>query len=130
MAPDVEMRLSFPKQQTQVNGTGANGALLGNGGSPARRGASGKRVPVNGHQSPVNGHGSMNGHDTRSKQYIEDTHHIPGRGGQNYALLDDDSYVGGGNGRGGRAALPPPPPQPGLNPKRTLSRADGHGELF
>ncbi|XP_052566873.1 uncharacterized protein LOC120413947 [Culex pipiens pallens] len=128
MAPDVEMRLSFPKQQTQVNGTGANGALLGNGGSPARRGASGKRAPANGHPSPVNGHGAMNGHDTRTKQYIEDTHHIPGRGGQNYALLDDDSYVGGGNGRGngGRAALPPPPPQPGLNPKRTLSRADGH----
>ncbi|EDS36152.1 conserved hypothetical protein [Culex quinquefasciatus] len=133
MAPDVEMRLSFPKQQAQVNGTGANGALLGNGGSPARRGASGKRAPANGHPSPVNGHGAMNGHDTHTKQYIEDTHHIPGRGGQNYALLDDDSYVGGGNGRGngGRAAaLPPPPQQPGLNPKRTLSRADGHANTF
>lgn len=44
----------------------------------------------------MNGHG----HYQQQQQYIVDRHHIPGRSGQNCALLDDDSYVGNSNSRG------------------------------
>ncbi|XP_055608451.1 uncharacterized protein LOC129755813 isoform X4 [Uranotaenia lowii] len=128
MAPDVEMRLSFPKQG---NPTGKN--ALGNG-PTGNAGGSGKR---NGHGPLLNGHhesgcGYPSGSPSRNrKQYIEDVLNIPGRpngvgtgsGGQHYTVLDDDGYS---VGRGpGRQALPPPPV--GFNPKRTLSRAEGNG---
>ncbi|XP_021705942.1 uncharacterized protein LOC5567272 isoform X4 [Aedes aegypti] len=110
MAPDVEMKLSFPKQGNASTG------------SQALASASNRRTshPVGNPSGPETSHQSSAIAGNR-KQYIEEAHHIPGRG---YAgVQDDDSY--GGVSRGtARAALPP---STGLNPKRTLSRSDGTG---
>lgn len=117
MAPDVEMKLSFPKQPN-ASTTGGHAIAGGSGGS--------KRTS---HPAMANGaessYQSSAQAGNRKQQYIEDAHHIPGRGGgnPNYALLDDESYGGGSRGMT-RAALPPPA---ALNPKRTLSRSDGTG---
>ncbi|XP_065095605.1 uncharacterized protein LOC135717437 isoform X2 [Ochlerotatus camptorhynchus] len=115
MAPDVEMKLSFPKQPN-ASASGGHAVAGGSGGS--------KRTS---HPAMANGVDSSYQSSAlagnRKQQYIEDAHHIPGRGGgnPNYAVLDDDSYGGGSRGMA-RAALPPPA---ALNPKRTLSRSDG-----
>ncbi|XP_055640709.1 uncharacterized protein LOC129778078 isoform X4 [Toxorhynchites rutilus septentrionalis] len=120
MAPDVEMRLSFPKQSGASSST-SNVLTNSSAGGATSFGGSNKRAnhPVtNGHEVGYHSSALVGSR----KQYIEDSHHIPGRGGaQNYALLDDDSY--GGSRGTARAALPP---AAGLNPKRTLSRADGN----
>ncbi|XP_058822740.1 uncharacterized protein LOC131684155 isoform X4 [Topomyia yanbarensis] len=119
MAPDVEMRLSFPKQ---TNGGSAGKAPLVN--SIAQGSGSGsigsKRTD---NHSAVNGHESSyqsNSLAGSRKQYAEEAHHIAARGGPNYALLDSDSY--GISQSSARAALPH---AAGLNPKRSLSRSDG-----
>ncbi|XP_062556383.1 uncharacterized protein LOC134221206 isoform X3 [Armigeres subalbatus] len=110
MAPDVEMKLSFPKQSNASSGNQAIGS-----GSASNKRISHPNGPDSSYQSSANA-----GH---RKQYIEDAHHIPGRGGNsNYGAHDDDSY--GGSRGTARAALPP---STGLNPKRTLSRSDGTG---
>ncbi|XP_053691174.1 uncharacterized protein LOC128739701 [Sabethes cyaneus] len=112
MAPDVEMRLSFPKQPTSastakplVSGMSASGKRTNN--------STNNSAILNGHDSSYQSSGSR-------KQYIEDVHQIPGRTGQNYALPENDSY--GGSQGTSRAALPT---TNGLNPKRSLSRSDG-----
>ncbi|XP_055547377.1 uncharacterized protein LOC129731420 isoform X2 [Wyeomyia smithii] len=114
MAPDVEMRLSFPKQPNSASTS-----------KPIVSGvtASSKRTNNSTIDSTLNGHdSSYQSRGGSSKRYIEDAHHIPGRNGQNYTLLDNDSY--GGSQGASRAALPP---TNGLNPKRSLSRSDGIG---
>ncbi|XP_062698955.1 uncharacterized protein LOC109424083 isoform X5 [Aedes albopictus] len=113
MAPDVEMKLSFPKQ-ANASITGGSQALA-SGITRRTTQPSGAAADSSLQSSAIAGH---------RKQYIEEAHHIPGRGGGGHsypAAQDDDSY--GGVSRGAaRAALPPPA---GLNPKRTLSRSDG-----
>ncbi|XP_058454167.1 uncharacterized protein LOC131432101 isoform X7 [Malaya genurostris] len=121
MAPDVEMRLSFPKQS---NSGSAGKAPLVNGianSGSAKTGSNGSRRTDN--HSAVNGH--ENGYPSGSlagsrKQYVEDAHHISARDGTSYALQDSDSYRISQSSA--RAALPL---TAGMNPKRSLSRSDG-----
>lgn len=113
MAPDVEMKLSFPKQGNASTG------------SQALASASNRRTnhPVGNPSGPETSHQSSAIAGNR-KQYIEEAHHIPGRG---YAGVQDDDSYGGVNRGTARAALPP---STGLNPKRTLSRSDGTGNMI
>ncbi|KFB52077.1 hypothetical protein ZHAS_00020264 [Anopheles sinensis] len=123
MAPDVEMRLSFPK--------GASTGSTGSGGKSQITAGSGSVATSNGnmlqHQQDTNSNYHANGltHPAGGRHHRQSQQ-------QNYAVLDhlDGSvgYVGGSRNSSRAATLPPPQPPPGgLNPKRNLTRTDGTG---
>ncbi|XP_058118416.1 uncharacterized protein LOC131284706 [Anopheles ziemanni] len=126
MAPDVEMRLSFPKGAAGNASTGSTGS----GGKSQLTAGSGSLATSNGNM--------LQHQDTNSNYHANGLTHLAGgrhqrqSQQQNYAVLDhlDGSvgYVGGSRNSSRAATLPPPQPAPGgLNPKRNLTRTDGSG---
>ncbi|XP_052863862.1 mucin-19-like [Anopheles cruzii] len=125
MAPDVEMRLSFPKGSSTTATTGASNALTGGGsGGKSLMSSSAATTTHLQHDTSSTGYPQAPG---RQRQYMENGHG-GARGRENYGVLehgDGLGYLGGGSRNASRAAALPPPV--GLNPKRSLTRSDGTG---
>ncbi|XP_058056108.1 uncharacterized protein LOC131207510 [Anopheles bellator] len=124
MAPDVEMRLSFPKGSSTTATTTASNALTGGGsGGKSLMSSSAATTTHLQHDTSSTGYQQAPG---RHRQYMENGHG-GARGRENYGVLEhgDAGYLGGGSRNASRAAALPPPV--GLNPKRSLTRSDGTG---
>uniref|UniRef100_A0AAG5CQN8 Uncharacterized protein n=1 Tax=Anopheles atroparvus TaxID=41427 RepID=A0AAG5CQN8_ANOAO len=123
MAPDVEMRLSFPK--------GAAGNASGTTGS------GGKSQLTAGSSSAATSNGNVLHQETNSSSYGPahmggGRHRQQQQQQQNYAMHDHldgtVGYIGGSRNSSRATTIQPAQPPPGvLNPKRNLTRTDGTG---
>uniref|UniRef100_A0A182P624 Uncharacterized protein n=1 Tax=Anopheles epiroticus TaxID=199890 RepID=A0A182P624_9DIPT len=112
MAPDVEMRLSFPK--------GAPSGAAGSGGKPALTSSAAtstlRHAPDTSSGSYSNANGP--GRNRQAHQYADGDHHLDGGG-----------YLGASRSTSRAGTLPPASSQaapPGsFNPRRNLTRTDG-----
>ncbi|XP_050078049.1 uncharacterized protein LOC126564958 [Anopheles maculipalpis] len=114
MAPDVEMRLSFPKGGAGGGGSGSKSALTSSAATSTLR-----HAPDTSSGSYSNSHGPSGAVRNRHPYAEGDGDHLDGGGG----------YLGTSRSTSRAGALPPTSSNvPGtLNPRRNLTRSDGTG---